>query len=246
MVNNQLVDYIRKMKNEGRTEEQIKANLINSNWPENDINDAISEAAVAGSAGTGGGSAPVFAGAPSPTAQTQIQAGPGSDLMSFDEKTIATIKWGAIWNVVDAAIISVVASLAAYFLAASIAAQFGAFGNLIGGAMIKTSFINVGSLINSVIWGAIGGAIGGFVLAKFYSPIMDFQARYLGNKLNTLFKLLFWPRVVGTVVGSLLGMGMLFGLGALGMVVYLVGALIAHFIYAKMMDKSVGGYYRSY
>lgn len=245
MANIQLVDYVRKMKNEGRTEEQIKANLINSNWPENEINDAISAAAIAGSAATaGGGSVPSFSGAPSPAAQ--IQAGSKSDLMNFDEKTIATMKWSAIWNVVNAAILSVVASLSAYFLAASIAAQFGAFGDLINGAMMKTSFINVGNLVNSVIWGAIGGAIGGFVLAKFYSPIMDFQARYLGNKLNTLFKLLFWPRVVGTVVGSLIGMGMIFGLGALGMIIYFVGALVAHFIYAKMMDKSVGQYYRSY
>ncbi|MEK7568424.1 MAG: hypothetical protein AAB498_02255 [Patescibacteria group bacterium] len=244
MTNIQLVDYIKKMKSEGRTEEQIRANLINSSWPEDEINSAISEAAVVGSAGAGSGAAPVFSGAPSPSAQ--VQAGPESNLMNFDEKTIATIKWGAVWNVVDAAIISVVASLAAYFWAASIASQFGAFGGLIGGAMMKSSFINVGSLINDVIWGAVGGAIGGFVLAKFYSPIMDFQAKYLGNKLNTLFKLLFWPRLVGTAVGSFIGMGMLFGMGVIGMVVYFVGALVAHFIYAKMMDKSVGQYYRSY
>ena len=244
MANIQLVDYVRKMKNEGRTEEQIKAILINSNWPENEINDAVSEAATVGSVGTGGGgSAPVFSGPPSPT--VQVQPGPKSDLTAFDEKTIATIKWGAVWNVVDAVIISVVASLAAYFWVASIASQFGAFGGLIGGAMAKSSFINIGGLINDVVWGAVGGAIGGFVLAKFYSPVMDFQARYLGNKLNTLFKLLFWPRLVGTVVGSLIGMGMLFGLGVIGMVVYLVGALVAHFIYAKMMDKSVGQYYPS-
>jgi len=176
----------------------------------------------------------------------QPKVEPKSDLMAFDEKTIATMKWSAIWNVVDVAILSMVALLSAYFLAASVAVQFGAFGDLIGNTMMKTSFINIGSLISDIIWGAIGGAIGGFVLAKFYSPIMNFQARYLGNKLNTLFKLLFWPRVVGTVVGSLIGMWMLFGLGALGMIVYFAGALAAHFIYAKMMEKSVGKYYRPY
>ena len=67
---------------------------------------------------------------------------------------------------------------------------------------------------------------------------MGFQAKILANKLNTLFKLLFWPRVIGAIIGTLLGLGAVAFLGLAGLAINLAGSVVAYFIYAKMMEKT--------
>ncbi len=234
MANQQLTDFVSKARSEGKTDEQIRATLINAKWPENEINEALT-------------------GIPSPSATSPAPASPAtdpakdgqSDLFTFDQKTIETIKWGAIWNVVAGVITSLVASVSAYFFVRSAISGLGVFGTMMGNAMMQSSFINIGGLIQDVIYGAVFGAIGGFVLAKFYEPIMGFQAKILANKLNTLFKLLFWPRVIGAIIGTLLGLGAVAFLGLAGLAINLAGSVVAYFIYAKMMEKNVGQYYPS-
>ncbi|MBI5147740.1 MAG: hypothetical protein HZA37_01145 [Parcubacteria group bacterium] len=235
MANQQLTDFVAKAKTEGKTDEQIRAALINAKWPENDINEALGGASPASST----------AGAAVPPPAAGQPAASQSDLFTFDQKTIETMKWSAIWNAVAGAITSLVASVSAYFFFQNAIMGLGVIGGMMGSASLGGSFINISGLVMAVVYGAIFGGIGGFILAKFYEPIMGFQAKILANKLNTLFKLLFWPQVIGAAIGALLGLGAVAFLGLTGLAINFIGSVAAYFIYAKMMEKNVGQYYPS-
>lgn len=163
----------------------------------------------------------------------------------MDEKTIATIKASAIWNTVAAAIMSVASMLASYFfvrnLYGNMMSQYGSYL----GQNYSPQLINVGVLINDIIWGIIGGAILGWVIAKFYPVFVGWQKKYLGNKLDSFFKILFWPYVVGFVISLVLtGALSVLNSGFTVLIIVLVADLISVYIYAKMMDKAVGKYYQ--
>ncbi len=240
MANQQLTDFVAKARTEGKTDEQIKAALINAKWPENEINEALS-GVPSPSAAPAEPAAPV-AGQPAAS-----QSDFFNSLFNFDQKTIETVKWSAIWNVVASIIISVVASVSAYLFIQSALSNFGVFGTMMGAGMARASFINVGGIIRDVVLGAIFGAVGGFILAKFYEPLMNLQAKIIANNLNTLFKLLFWPRLIGAAIGTLLSIGAAGAfLGLAGLAINFVGSVAAYFLYAKMMEKNVGQYYRPF
>jgi hypothetical protein len=165
------------------------------------------------------------------------------DYSKFDEKTINTMKFSAIWNAVAMAITSIAGSLAVYYFARSLYSDLGIYGSAFAGAYAP-QLINFGSLVSSIIWGAIWGAVGGYIIAKFYPVLMGWQKQFLGDKLNTLFKLLFWPYVIGALLSLLMagGFSYMYG-GFTGSLIVIIGDLIAGFVYAKMMAKNVGKYY---
>lgn len=166
------------------------------------------------------------------------------DYSKFDEKTIGTMKFSAIWNAVAMAITSIASSLAIYYFARSIYSNLGIYGNAFMGAYTP-QLINIGSLVSAIIWGAIWGAVIGYIIAKFYPVFMDWQKKITGDRLNTLFKLLFWPYAIVAVVFLLIGGGFSYMYGGFtGGIIILIGDLIAGFVYAKMMDKNVGKYYK--
>ncbi|MCX6721459.1 MAG: hypothetical protein NT026_02565, partial [Candidatus Staskawiczbacteria bacterium] len=127
-----------------------------------------------------------------------------NDYTKMDDKAIATIKASAIWNTVAAVITSVAGMLASYYFVRNLYGNMmGQYGQYIGGYLDQVSrpqLINVGALISDVIWGAIGGAISGWVIAKFYPVFVGWQKRFVGNKLNSFFKILFWPYLVGFAI----------------------------------------------
>jgi len=172
-----------------------------------------------------------------------------NDYTKFDEKTIATIKVSAIWSAVASLIMYVASSLASYFFVKNLYnSMMSPYGQYLGSYMdqiYKPQIINIGVLLSSVIWGAIGGVIAGWIIAKFFPVFMGWQRKYIGNKLNSFFKILFWPYLVGVAISLVLS-GSLSTIYS-GFVVFIIVAvadIIAILIYAKMMDKSVGKYYK--
>lgn len=172
-----------------------------------------------------------------------------SDYSKMDDKTIATIKASAIWGAVAAVITSLAAMIASYYFLRNMYGDiYGVYGKYLGnylGANYAPQVINVGALVSSLIYGAIGGAVAGWVIAKFYPVFVSWQKKYLGGKLDSFFKILFWPSVVGVAI-SLLTTGALNMLSS-AFTVFLITVLAdlaAAYIYAKMMDKAVGKYYK--
>jgi hypothetical protein len=165
------------------------------------------------------------------------------DYSKFDEKTTNTIKYSAIWNAVAMAITTIASSFAVYYFARSIYSDLGIYGNAFAGAYAP-QLINFGSLVTGIFWGAVWGAVGGYLLAKFYPVLMGWQKKFLADKLNTLFKLLFWPYVIGALISLFAAGGFGYMGGSTGMMIVIIGDLIAGFVYAKMMAKNVGKYYQ--
>ena len=170
---------------------------------------------------------------------------PQNDYTKMDEKTIATIKTSAIWAAVASAITSLAGMIASYYLVRSLyGGMMGQYSQYFGQAYAP-QMINFGALISAIISGAIGGVVVGWVIAKFYPIFVGWQKKYLNGKLDSFFKILFWPSVAGFVISLVLG-------GALSMlssaftvfIITIVADLAASYIYAKMMDKAVGKYYK--
>lgn len=227
-MNSQIDAYIKQAKASGQTDEQIKKSLLQSGWSQEQVNEAFGVPNPQGNV------------TPPPPPPPQFKL-PQNDYTKFDEKTIATIKASAIWNGVAGIITSLAGTLAVYYFTKNL--YGGILGNYLGKSLAP-KMINMGLLISDVIWAVIWGAVAGWVISKFYPVFVGWQQKYLGNKLNSFFKLLFWPYVVGIVAEMVLS-------GALSTIssrfnIFIVVALadlVAVFIYAKMMDKAVGKYY---
>jgi hypothetical protein len=175
---------------------------------------------------------------------TRPPSGSSSGSSKFDAKTIATIKVSIIWGAVAALITSVAEMVVTYFTYNSIMASYGQYSQYLGNAYAP-QLINIGALISTVIGGAIGGAIAGWVIAKFYPVLAGWQRKYLGNKLNSFFKILFWPYVVILVISIAMTGALSFISSAfLLFLVTVVADVVAAYVYAKMMDKAVGKYYQ--
>lgn len=172
-----------------------------------------------------------------------------NDYAKMDDKTVATIKASAIWNAVAAAIMSAAGTLASYFFIKSLYSNLmGQYGQYYGGYIGQpygAQIINIGALIGAIIYGAIGGAIAGWVIAKFYPVFVGWQKKFVGNKLNSFFKILFWPYLVGAALSLVIT-------GALSMlssaftvfIIVIIADVVSAYLYAKMMDKAVGKYYK--
>ena len=123
--------------------------------------------------------------------------------------------------------------------------MLGSYGQYLGSYMDQAygpQMINFGVLLTDVIYGAIGGAIAGWVIAKFYPVFVDWQKKFLSNKLNSFFKILFWPYLVGLAISLVLSRVMYSNFTVL--IIIAVADLASIYIYAKMMDKTVGKYYK--
>ncbi len=178
---------------------------------------------------------------PQPTAPSGSAPRPGvpKNLFTLDAKTIDVLKWSAIWNVAAGVIDALVAWLASAWALRGASQALGALGAYVR----ATPTFDIGDFVRTIIWAAIYGAIGGFVLMKFYPVFVGWQRKYLGGKLNNLFKLLFWPTVVGALIGALLLSPLGFVLGFGTVILIIVGTLVARFVYAKGMEKTIGKYF---
>jgi len=169
------------------------------------------------------------------------QQAPPPATFTLDPRTIETIKWSAIWYAVARGIESIFAALSIYFMG-------GIAGELLrayGGSFFDS--IQIKELIYDIIGGAISGAIGGFLLSRYYTKIKEINQKYLKSKLNTLFKLLFYPSAIGALIFLLLTGGIFgaFGMGMGPSLMIAAGIIISSFIYAKMLSKKIGEQYDS-
>lgn len=139
--------------------------------------------------------------------------------LNLDLRTFDTLKWSAVWNGVGGAILTI--------------------ASFRGGLQD----FPVGQLISNMLWGAVYGAVFGFLISKFYTQIQTWNRQYLKGRLNTFFKLLFYPSLAGSLFAffGLSPLGRIFGF--LPFLFILAGIILKSFIYAKMMTKYVGQFY---
>ena len=104
--------------------------------------------------------------------------------LDLDPRTLATVKWSAIWSGVGGAIKAVAGYLSFFF----IGGLAGDFIRTFGG--VANNF-PVGKHIQSVVWGAIYGAVFGFLISKFYPQIQQWNRQYLKGWLNTFLNFCF-------------------------------------------------------
>lgn len=160
---------------------------------------------------------------------------PASKLFA-DPRAVATMKASAIWNAVG----SVIDGVFGYFATFFIGGIAGEFVRAFGGTLSK---LPVGSLIKEAVWAAIYGALIGFILSNYFAQIKNLNKQYLRGKLNTFFKLLFYPSVAIAVLLGVLASSVSFYVGFMPFVIILAGVIVRSYIYAKMVTRAVGSLY---
>lgn len=156
--------------------------------------------------------------------------------LDLDPRTMATVKWSAIWNGVGGAIKAIAGYLSFFFIGGFAGDFIRSFGGV-------ANDFPVGKLIQDTVWGAIYGAVFGFLISKFYPQIQQWNRQYLKGWLNTFFKLLFYPSLVGSVLAFFMTSVSGFAIGFMPLLIILAGMVVSSFIYAKMMTKYVGSSY---
>ena len=143
--------------------------------------------------------------------------------MTFDQKTKDTMMWSAVYNAGASAVESVI-------------------GNIAFSALLGYSISAAGGVVNALVNGAIIGAVMGYVLAQWYPQVMQLQAKYLGNKFSSLFKILFYPYLIGAALSLLTSVGFSSIVGVAPLVA-VVGTVATRYAYAKLLTAKVGQYY---
>lgn len=146
------------------------------------------------------------------------------------------MKWSAIGNVV-ANIASTIISYVGTFFMPTIGV------GLVTSTLTRSGL--VGSFFGDIFFGILWGLLFGWLIAKFYPTIMNFQRKYLGNKLNTLFKLLFYPAVLISAIGIFGSMAAVSILGGF-LIFAFIGAIVNAYIYATVLSTKVGKYYQTH
>lgn len=173
-----------------------------------------------------------------PSPQQPPPGGKSKISFDLDPRTKATIQWSAIWFAVGAAIENVFGFISFYFMGG----VAGEFLRAFGGFFNTYPF---GILVQDILWGAVSGAIAGFILSKFYTQIQEINKKYLKGKLDTFFKLLFYPSLVGAIIGFLLVSGTAYMTGLMPIIIIFAGVVLSSFVYAKMLSGKVGNQYPS-
>lgn len=154
--------------------------------------------------------------------------------LKLDYRDSATMKWSALWNGAGGLIEVLFQNLSVYFIG-------GVYGKFMRSFGVFMDLFSFNQMISAAIWGAIIGAGLGFVLSKFYEQIQDLNKRYLKGKLDSFFKLLFYPWFFSSAVSYVMTSAL--GFGFLSLLIVLAGSFISSYVYAKMMDKYVGNLY---
>lgn len=161
---------------------------------------------------------------------------PGKEFsFDLDDRTKNTMIWSAVWYAVALGVEDLVHQAGYYFAWSGL---YRAYGGVFG-------TFYAGSLVSSVIWGAVIGAAVGFVLSKFYPKIQEINKKHLKGKLDTMFKLLFYPSLVGAALALLFGGMLAFGWGGIYILFSVGGTVLGAFIYAKMLSAKIGKDYPS-
>ncbi|HEY4505022.1 MAG TPA: hypothetical protein VJI73_04605 [Candidatus Paceibacterota bacterium] len=109
---------------------------------------------------------------------------------------------------------------------------------------------------SDIFYHLFGYAIGAIIIAKLYPFFIDISRKYLGNFFNSLFKIIFYPVIIGAVLSAVTGggfsswIGTSFGFGLGGYfftlsIVSIVANVLGGLIFAKFVVSKIGHYYPS-
>lgn len=160
---------------------------------------------------------------------------PSNPLFKFDLRTKETVQWSAIFNLVAVVVEKIFAYLGWLLVG-------GVVGQMVAYAPYTRSFA-LSSLVSDLVWAAIWGAVGGFILAKFWGKIMEINKRWFKGWFNNMFKLLFWPTLVGALIAFVLTAPLMWIVGIGPILFSIVGTILARYIYAKGMTKLIAKHY---
>lgn len=229
-MNPQLQDYIKQARSTGQSDEQIKQALTQSGWSQPQINEAF--------------------GVPTPSNIAMPPPAPssGSSLVSadfLDKKTKDTVMWSVVGYFAKSVIVAIAGVITVNILVPSTVNVYGV------PISVGRPGFNL-NIFNLVISSLIYGAIAGLILSKLYSKIQEINRRFFGGWFNTLYRLIFYPSIIGGVLALIFTGGIsasLFGNTGYGgyffmfFLVTIVAEIIGSFIYAKLMVNKVGQYY---
>ncbi len=153
----------------------------------------------------------------------------------LDERTKQTMIWSGVFYALASGIQDIATQLS-YRFYGGVYGELAQFSRMYGMHIKTFSFEH---LISAIIWGLVGGVIFGFILSKFYTKIQEINKTYLKSKLNTMFKLLFYPTVVGAILYLLIGGAMSFSIGFMPILVVFVGIVLGNFLYAKLLSTKI-------
>ena len=174
----------------------------------------------------------------------------GPDL-GLDAKAIQTIQWSAIASAAATAINAIFGYFSGRMAARAVVERLsgGLYGGGLGryaaeGMMRSGDFaFSTGGFVRAIVMGAIYGAIGGWALAKFFPVFLRWNQQFLKGRLDSFFKLLFWPTLVAAFFLALLGVGLSALTGFAPWLVAIIGMVASRFVYAKLMETKVGRFY---
>jgi C4-dicarboxylate transporter len=153
----------------------------------------------------------------------------------LDERTKKTMIWSGAFYALASAIENF-ASQSSWRFYGGIMGEWAQLSRMYG---MHLRTFNFDYLLSAVIWGAISGVIFGFILSKFYPQIKEINKKHLKGKLNTMFKLLFYPTLLGSVVYIIIGGAFSFSIGFLPILVVFAGSIVGHFLYAKLLTAKI-------
>jgi len=200
-MNLQLQEYVKQQRASGANDAQIVLTLKQAGWQEADVAEALGQG-VPKPAGV-----PVpQPGVPQPQAATPmmpINPFSGFKFPALDQKTTGLITTCTIFNVIGTAIADGGTFVSQFFMGGYLGA-LNQYARLSSDLMYQYGItpysshtrywlMSPSSLIYSLIYSAIGGAVLGYILAAFWLPIKQYANQYSGGKLNSAFKILFFP-----------------------------------------------------
>ena len=104
-------------------------------------------------------------------------------------------------------------------------------------------FAQANGVVSALISGTIGGLLGGLILYYAWPHLMTFQKKYLKDYLDSLYKWLFYPAVLGAALGLLSSLVSPWGGAVTGLTNALVQVAIGYG-YAKVVSTKLEKYYQ--
>ncbi len=153
----------------------------------------------------------------------------------LDERTKKTMIWSGAFYAIASGIENI-ASQSSWRFYGGVVGEWAKLSRMYG---MHLRTFHFETLLTAIVWGIVGGAIFGFVLSKFYPQIQEINKKHLKGKLNTMFKLLFYPTLAGSVLYLLFGGALAFSIGFMPFLVVFAGTVVGHFVYAKLLTAKI-------
>lgn len=169
---------------------------------------------------------------PNPLADFKIPA--------MNEKTRGIIITVAVYNVIGTAISDGGRFVAQFFLGGA-AGRFDQFSH----ALYQTGYasgysrfwlMSPSHFVSDLVYSAIGGAIMGYVASSWWLPLRQYANQFSGGRLNSPFKVLFYPTLAASLAGIL--QGYLFGI--IPTIIMIASSIAGRYVFAKGASVALG------